>query len=124
MINENLLLLIIFLILFVLFYIANILFKKNIEKYGVYCGRYNLASAGTAKSQCEQDKECKWNVYNVRGSNTPSGWCGQNPTSTGDVSAGGTLYDQFSDLFHTYLNPTVIINNVRVPLSQTTGITL
>jgi hypothetical protein len=123
MINENLLLFIIFLVLFVLFYISNILLKKNIEKYGDYCGQYNLASAGLAKSQCDQNKECKWNSYDTHNSSTPSGWCGQNPISTGDISPTSSTYDQVSALFHTLFNPTTVVNNITIPLSQTTGIT-
>ena len=116
MINENLLLFIIFLILFVLFYITNILLKKNIEKYGVYCGRYNLNST-TAQSQCNQDSECKWNTYNSR-DKTTSGWCGQNPISTGDVTPKDSLYNEVSSFLNTLLNPTTVVNNIKTPLSS------
>ena len=82
MIDENLYLVIIFFILLVLFYFLNKILKKNIEKYGTYCGRYNL-DKGTAQKYCSNDIECKWNDYTAQ-DGTKAGWCGQNPSSSGD----------------------------------------
>ena len=62
---------IIFLILLILFMCVNICFKKDIEKYGVYCGRYK------EESKCSNDTECKWNLY-TSVSGDVSGWCNVN----------------------------------------------
>lgn len=76
MIDGNLVLVIIFLIILVFFYFLNKFLNKNIEKYGTYCGRYNL-DKNTAEKFCRADVECIWNT-------SLSGWCTQNPSTTGD----------------------------------------
>jgi hypothetical protein len=77
MIKENLLL-VIFLIILLLFYFLNNFLKKNIENYGIYCGRYNIITNNNiAKTKCTSDLECIWNNYIAR-DGTSSGWCGQN----------------------------------------------
>jgi len=82
MLNENLFLLIIFLIILVLFYFLNKILNKNIEKYGTYCGRYNIDKS-TAQKYCTNDVECIWNNYTAQ-DGTSAGWCGQNPSTSGD----------------------------------------
>lgn len=62
---------IIFLILLILFMCINMFFKRNIEKYGVYCGKYK------EQSSCSNDSECTWNPY-TSVSGDVSGWCGVN----------------------------------------------
>jgi len=81
MIDENLFLVIILLIL-VFFYFLNNFLNKNIEKYGTYCGRYNIDKS-TAQTYCSNDVECIWNNYKAK-DGTSAGWCGQNPSITGD----------------------------------------
>ena len=82
MIDENLVLVIIFLIILVFFYFLNKFLTKNIEKYGTYCGRYNIDKS-TAQKYCSSDVECIWNDYKAQ-DGTSAGWCGQNPSITGD----------------------------------------
>jgi len=83
MIDENLVLLIIFLIILTFFYFLNKILNKNIEKYGTYCGRYNIDKS-TAQKYCTNDIECIWNNYKAK-DGTSAGWCGQNPSTTGDA---------------------------------------
>jgi len=72
-------LIIVFLIILLLFICINLCLNDNIEKYGIYCGRYNINTT-TAQTNCMNDSECMWNIYTpVTGS--ASGWCGQNPNS-------------------------------------------
>ena len=82
MIDENLVLLIIFLIILTFFYFLNKILNKNIEKYGTYCGRYNIDKS-TAQKYCTNDVECKWNNYKTQ-DGTDAGWCGQNPSTLGN----------------------------------------
>ena len=81
-INFNFLFFLIFLIFLIIItiYISiNILLRKEIESYGIYCGSYNI-NKSTAKQNCSKDFECIWNNYKtVDGSS--SGWCGQNSVS-------------------------------------------
>ena len=105
MIDENLFLIIIFLIILVIFYFLNIILKKNIEKYGIYCGRYNLDKP-TAEKFCKGDNECLWNNYKAR-DGTPAGWCGQNPSTLGngvlaptDVVPKNEVVDFYKSVFN------------------------
>ena len=66
---------IIIIILF-LFILINFLLKKK-EKFGVYCGRYNL-NKGDAEKNCKGDDECYW-FTSTDLSKNKNGWCGQNP---------------------------------------------
>lgn len=74
----DLILFIIILIILILFYIINIILKKNIEKYGIYCGRYNLKPK-TAEALCKKDNNCSWNTYNDTSSGTKNNWCSDKP---------------------------------------------
>jgi hypothetical protein len=46
------------------------------EKFGKYCGSYNLDS--NSETACKSDNECAWNKY-VPKKGDPTGWCGLNP---------------------------------------------
>ena len=67
----------IIIIILILFISINFLLKKKKEKFGVYCGRYNL-NKGDAEKNCKGDDECKW-FTNINSSSSTDGWCGQNP---------------------------------------------
>jgi hypothetical protein len=82
MLNENLFLVIIFLIILVLFYFLNKILNKNIEKYGTYCGRYNIDKT-TAEKYCRNDVECLWNNYKAQNGDS-AGWCGQSASKLGN----------------------------------------
>jgi hypothetical protein len=45
------------------------------EKFGVYCGSYNLDKSGDAETLCKGNSECQWNSYTEKNGNV-SGWCG------------------------------------------------
>jgi hypothetical protein len=63
-------------IVLIIFILLNIYLKKNIENYGVPCGRYNINKA-TAEKNCRADTECQWNTFNqVTGDVTK--WCSPN----------------------------------------------
>jgi hypothetical protein len=69
-----------FILIFLIFLFINIIIKKkNIEKYGIYCGRYNINQT-TAETKCKADNECAWNNYTAQ-DKTQHGWCGQNPST-------------------------------------------
>jgi len=74
--NENIYLLIMFLIILIIFYFFNIVLHTDIENYGIYCGRYNLDTTN-AETNCKKDSECQWNDY-ITLNKTNKGWCGQN----------------------------------------------
>ena len=48
--------------------------KKNIEPYGIYCGKY------MSSSDCSNDSNCQWN------SSIGKGWCDIAPPSTEEQS--------------------------------------
>ena len=81
MIHHLLFIIIPILITFIFYFFVNILLKKKkryIEKYGIYCGRYNLDN-NTAEKYCRNDQECIWNPYTSQ-QGVAAGWCGQNPS--------------------------------------------
>jgi hypothetical protein len=47
----------------ILFFGINYILKKNIEGYGVYCGRYNMKQyyPKLGELNCTQDPNCEWN---------------------------------------------------------------
>ena len=47
------------------------------EKFGVYCGSYNLDTTGSAQTLCKGNSECQWNSYTTK-DGTITGWCGEN----------------------------------------------
>lgn len=69
-------------IIIILFILLNFSLEKKKEKFGVYCGRYNL-NKGDAEKNCRGDNQCNWflekNQFGVT-----SGWCGQNPKGARD----------------------------------------
>jgi hypothetical protein len=75
--TKIILLLLSILIIILIFYFFNKILDKDIENYGVYCGRYNL-DKGTAQQYCLGDTECTWNNYTTQ-DGTLTGWCTQNP---------------------------------------------
>lgn len=77
---KLLILLSLFVTIFALCFFINIYLKKNIEAYGIYCGRYNI-NKSTAQARCNADKQCAWNNYTSQ-DGTSNGWCGQNPNPT------------------------------------------
>jgi hypothetical protein len=70
---------IIFIVILFIFVFIDILTKKNVEKYGVYCGRYNL-SPSTAQPACSEDSNCAWKPYRTRTGDT-IGWCDNAPST-------------------------------------------
>jgi hypothetical protein len=84
--SEYIYLVIILIILITLFFCINFYLKKNIEGYGIYCGRYNIDKSSDIR-RCKADNQCKWNEYKSR-TGIPAGWCGQNPD--GSYKAGSS----------------------------------
>ena len=78
------------LIIIVIFYILNIFMKKSIEKFGVYCGSYNLDKK-TAKKRCSNDQECAWNSIKDPNTGLMNEWCAQNPDGVGNQTQQNTL---------------------------------
>lgn len=66
----------IFLILLIVFVFVNILLKRDIENFGIYCGRYNL-DKDSAEKKCKADDECEW-IQRVNKNGVDSSWCTQN----------------------------------------------
>lgn len=73
-----LLYIIIFIVILVIFAFINFVMKKNIENYGIYCGRYNL-NPPFAEHACEEDPDCKWRSYTTR-TGVIDGWCDNAPS--------------------------------------------
>jgi hypothetical protein len=73
--NDILYLILIIITFFLIFICINKFLKKDIENYGIYCGRYNI-NPSTAQYGCKNDHECNWNEYTSQ-SGTSAGWCGQ-----------------------------------------------
>jgi hypothetical protein len=76
--NTFLTVLIIFFIIVLIFTFTNYFFNNYIEKYGVYCGRYNLNSM-TAKNSCSKDNNCLWRPYKNH-DGREYGWCDNAPS--------------------------------------------
>jgi len=81
--SEYIYIIIILIALITLFFGINTYLKKNIEQYGIYCGRYNIKEQGDTdnrkiRRRCMADDQCKWNDYKSA-NGVPAGWCGQNP---------------------------------------------
>ena len=73
----------ILLIISLIFYMLNIFMKKSIEKFGIYCGSYNLDKR-TAEKYCINDKECVWNSVKDPNTKLMNSWCTQNPNGVGN----------------------------------------
>lgn len=71
----------IFLVILFLFIVVNMTIFKNIERYGVYCGRYNL-DPKTAKKNCKSDFNCKWNSFVDGSTGITNSWCSDTPSTT------------------------------------------
>ena len=71
----------IFLVILFLFVIVNITIFKNVEKYGIYCGRYNM-NKKTAKEYCKADYNCQWNSYKDPATNIRNSWCSDSTSPT------------------------------------------
>jgi hypothetical protein len=83
--SQVLYLIIIFIIIIILFLIMQTNLKKNIERYGVYCGSYNLnQDMSKSYSKCIKDANCTWITSSVK-NNTGArpGWCTTNPNNDG-----------------------------------------
>jgi len=72
------------------FYILNKQLNTTIERYGVYCGRYNL-NRKTAEKLCSKDTECIWNNYTSK-DGVQTGWCGQNPKGDTTINSEDIEY--------------------------------
>ena len=57
--------------------------KKSIEKFGIYCGYYNLDKK-TSKKYCTDDAECAWNSTKDPNTGLMNEWCAQNPDGVGN----------------------------------------
>lgn len=73
----------ILLITTLIFYMLNIFMKKSIEKFGIYCGSYNLLKK-TAQKRCSNDPECAWNSIKDPNTGLMNSWCSQNPDGVGN----------------------------------------
>jgi hypothetical protein len=71
--------LLILIVIIILFFFINYLFKKNIENYGIYCGRYNLQPS-IAQSTCSEDSNCAWTPYTSQ-NGKKYGWCDNAPSN-------------------------------------------
>jgi len=102
--NLDLYLIIIFVIILIIFYFFNRILNKEIEKYGIYCGRYNL-NKGTALQNCNNDSECLWNNYTSL-AGIPAGWCGQNipppPPPTPPITYTSEEDDTLNSFFNSF----------------------
>ena len=90
----------IIILILILFILINFLLKKKKEKFGVYCGRYNL-NKGDAEKNCKGDDECNW-FKNPEG--TEGGWCGQNPEGARENNKNKDIFNIFSDNISTEEN--------------------
>jgi hypothetical protein len=72
------------LIIIVIFYILNMYIKKPVEKFGIYCGSYNLHSNNTAQKHCSNDQECAWISIKDPNTGLMNSWCSQNPNGVGN----------------------------------------
>jgi hypothetical protein len=70
--NTNLLVIfgIVFLVLFFALFIMNDIIKKQIERFGIYCGSYG------DQMNCSKDSNCIWRT--TQG----NGWCDQKNQSS------------------------------------------
>lgn len=81
---------IILLIIALIFYMLNIFMKKSIEKFGIYCGSYNL-NKSTAEKYCRNDQECAWTSIKDSNTGLMNSWCSQNPNGVGNQTQQNTL---------------------------------
>lgn len=81
---------IILLIISLTFYMLNIFMKKSIEKFGIYCGSYNL-NKSTAEKYCSNDQECAWTSIKDPNTGLMNSWCSQNPNGVGNQTQQNTL---------------------------------
>jgi hypothetical protein len=88
--------LIIFIITLVLFIFINILLKKSIENYGIYCGRYNL-NLTTAEDACSKDTNCAWVPYTNSQTRKKYGWCDNAPSKYKPDQEDLSLYNIIND---------------------------
>ena len=64
-----------------LFLFVNMYLKKQIDNFGIYCGRYNL-KGNSGKVSCLADSNCQW-VTNIDPSNNiETSWCTDAPPSS------------------------------------------
>lgn len=80
--NNLILFLIIFLIILFLFFIMNMILKRNVENYGIFCGRYNFEPTKKAMKKCKKDFNCTWKSYTDTSSGLINSWCTNTPSST------------------------------------------
>lgn len=71
----------IFLVILFLFIVVNITISKNMEKFGVYCGRYNLNPA-SAQKKCKSDFNCQWNSFVDGSTGIKNSWCSDTQSNT------------------------------------------
>lgn len=92
--SQVLYLIIIFFIIIILFLIMQTNLKKNIERYGVYCGSYNLhQDMSKSYSKCIKDANCTWKTKQTNNrSGVNPGWCTTNPNND-----GSDLYNMIKD---------------------------
>ena len=66
------------LIIILIFLFVNFYMKKQIDNFGIYCGRYNLDS-NTAQSSCSADSNCQWKSYTDSSTGLVNNWCTDAP---------------------------------------------
>ena len=67
---KSILIVVLIISIIIIFFFLNHILKKNIEKYGIYCGLYNTSS--TPEASCNNDTECLWNSNLGYCANQPS----------------------------------------------------
>ena len=86
----------IFLVILFLFIIVNMTIFKNVERYGVYCGRYNL-DPKTAQKNCNSDSNCKWNSFVDGSTGITNSWCSNTPPTASPITSSNQ-FTFFKDL--------------------------
>jgi hypothetical protein len=68
-------------VIILLFLFVNMYLKKQIDNFGVYCGRYNL-NPTTAKASCSIDSNCDWKTITDPSNGIETSWCTDAPASS------------------------------------------
>jgi hypothetical protein len=68
-------------VIILLFLFVNMYLKKQIDNFGIYCGRYNL-NPSNAKVLCSADSNCQWNTTTDPSNGISNSWCTDAPASS------------------------------------------
>ena len=84
--------LVLLIIIIIILHYLNIYLKPNIEKYGTYCGKYNMnLDENKNKLGCKKDPSCSWNEY-TNSNGKKRGWCGLRPEPEDQVMKSAINY--------------------------------